>query len=78
MTTFWATFWEIGLRFVPTSGRTETRLKRISSKSMGVRVRSNNRPSIAISVTRLGDLLDFGQLLKAFVQQLISPNLPHC
>ena len=29
------------------------------------------------SVTTLGDLLDFGQLFKAFWQQLICPNLPH-
>ena len=29
------------------------------------------------SVTRLSDLLDFGQLFKAFGQQLICPNLPH-
>ena len=29
------------------------------------------------SVTRLGDLLDFGQIFKAFGQQLIYPNLLH-
>ena len=29
------------------------------------------------SVTRLSNLLDFGQLFKAFGQQLICPNLPH-
>ena len=28
-------------------------------------------------MTRLGDLLDFGQLFKAFVEQLFCPNLPH-
>ena len=29
------------------------------------------------SVTRLGDLLDFGQLFKILWQQLVCPNLPH-
>ena len=29
------------------------------------------------SVTRLGDLLDFGPLFKAFGNNLICPNLPH-
>ena len=32
---------------------------------------------IVASVTRLGDLFDFGQLFKAFGQQLICTNLPH-
>ena len=31
----------------------------------------------ATSVTRLGDLLDFGQLFKAFDNHLFCPNLPH-
>ena len=30
-----------------------------------------------ISVTRLGDLLEFGQIFKSIWQQLICPNLPH-
>ena len=29
------------------------------------------------SVTRLGDLLDFGQLFKSLWQQLFCPNVPH-
>ena len=29
------------------------------------------------SVTRLGDLWEFGHVFKAFLQQLIWPNLPH-
>ena len=32
---------------------------------------------IAYSVTRLGDLLEFRQLFKAFGNNLICPNLPH-
>ena len=32
---------------------------------------------VAIRVTRLGDLSDFGPLFKAFFQQLIIPNLLH-
>ena len=33
--------------------------------------------NIVTSVTRLGDLLDFGPLFKAFGQQLFCPNIPH-
>ena len=34
--------------------------------------------SPTISVTRLGDLLNFGQNFKGLWQQLICPNCPHC
>ena len=30
---------------------------------------------VAVSVTRLGDLLDFGQVFKSLWQELICPNL---
>ena len=33
--------------------------------------------AMPISVTRLGGLLDFGQLFKAFGNNLICQNLPH-
>ena len=31
---------------------------------------------LGASVTRLGNLLDFGQIFKAFGKNLICPNLP--
>ena len=37
----------------------------------------NYKRRAVASVTRLGDLLDFGQLFKAFGKQLLCPNLPH-
>ena len=33
--------------------------------------------NVSCSVTRLGDLLDFGQLFTVLWQQLVCPNLPH-
>ena len=54
----------MGLDGAP-QGRSETGWKSAISESP------------ATNVTRLGDLLDFGQLFKNLWQQLIRPNLPH-
>ena len=45
--------------------------------NVGPKQRNWRGAMVVASVTRLGDLLDFGQLFKAFGNNLICPNLPH-